>query len=181
MKNDRTSFTGDLFHHQTEGMAYYPVPQDCTEIHIKPRRKMSQQIGWMKKSWKKADTQKIDMFWKWSIWRHNNIIISQIRIRWLRSVTIFGRFGPHRMLTGLGCGGVLDGGIKRPWWRHRLETFSAFLALCEGNPPVTGGFPTQRPETRNWSFLWSTPEQTVEQTIETLVILNAITLHMTSL
>ena len=22
------------------------------------------------------------------------------------------------------------------WWRHQMETFSAFLALCEGNPPV---------------------------------------------
>ena len=26
-------------------------------------------------------------------------------------------------------------------WRHQMETFSAFLSLCEGNPPVTGGFP----------------------------------------
>ena len=24
-----------------------------------------------------------------------------------------------------------------PWWRHQLETFSALLALGEGNPPVT--------------------------------------------
>ena len=27
------------------------------------------------------------------------------------------------------------------WWRHQTETFSALLALCEGNPPVNGGFP----------------------------------------
>ena len=26
-------------------------------------------------------------------------------------------------------------------------TLSAWLALCEGNPPVTGGFPSQRPST----------------------------------
>ena len=26
-----------------------------------------------------------------------------------------------------------------------MKTFSAFMALCEGNPPVTGGFPSQRP------------------------------------
>ena len=26
------------------------------------------------------------------------------------------------------------------WWRHQMETFSALLDLCEGNPPVTGGF-----------------------------------------
>ena len=26
-----------------------------------------------------------------------------------------------------------------------MKTFSALLTLCEGNPPVTGGFPSQRP------------------------------------
>ena len=25
------------------------------------------------------------------------------------------------------------------WWRHQMETFSALLALCEGDPPTTGG------------------------------------------
>ena len=35
------------------------------------------------------------------------------------------------------------------WWRHQMETFSALLALCEGNPPVTDGFPPQRSETRS--------------------------------
>ena len=30
------------------------------------------------------------------------------------------------------------------WWCHQMETPSALLALCEGNPPVTGGFPSQR-------------------------------------
>ena len=37
-----------------------------------------------------------------------------------------------------------------PWWRHQMETFSALLALCAGNSPVTGKFPSQRPVT--WSF-----------------------------
>ena len=36
------------------------------------------------------------------------------------------------------------------WWRHQMETFSALLALCTGNSPVTGEFPEQRPVT--WSF-----------------------------
>ena len=35
-------------------------------------------------------------------------------------------------------------------WRHQMETFSALLALCVGNSPVTGEFPSQRPVT--WSF-----------------------------
>ena len=33
------------------------------------------------------------------------------------------------------------------WWRHQMETFSALLALCAGNSPVTGEFPEQRPVT----------------------------------
>ena len=36
------------------------------------------------------------------------------------------------------------------WWRDQMETFSALLAICAGNSPVTGEFPAQRPVT--WSF-----------------------------
>ena len=36
------------------------------------------------------------------------------------------------------------------WWRHQMETSSASLALCAGNSPVTGEFPTQRPVTRSF-------------------------------
>ena len=36
------------------------------------------------------------------------------------------------------------------WWRHQMETFSTLLAIYEGNSPVYGEFPVQRPET--WSF-----------------------------
>ena len=35
-----------------------------------------------------------------------------------------------------------------------METFSALLALCSGNPPVTGEFPAQRPVTRNFDVLF---------------------------
>ena len=37
-----------------------------------------------------------------------------------------------------------------PWWRHQMETFSVSLALCAGNSPVPGEFPTQRPVTRSF-------------------------------
>ena len=34
-------------------------------------------------------------------------------------------------------------GIGLPtWWRLHMETFSALLALCEGDSPVTGEFPS---------------------------------------
>ena len=35
-------------------------------------------------------------------------------------------------------------------WRHQMETFSALLAICAGNSPVPGEFPTQRPVTRSF-------------------------------
>ena len=33
-------------------------------------------------------------------------------------------------------------------WRHEMGTFSVLPALCEVNPPVTGGFTSQGPVTR---------------------------------
>ena len=41
-----------------------------------------------------------------------------------------------------------------PWWRHQMETFPALLALCEGNPPVTGRFPSQRPVTQSFNVFF---------------------------
>ena len=60
-----------------------------------------------------------------------------------------------------------------------METFSALLALCEGNPPVTGGFPSQRPVTRGIDVSFDLRSN--ERTIETPVIWDAIALIITSL
>ena len=50
------------------------------------------------------------------------------------------------------------------------------------NPPVTDGFPSQRPVMRSFDiFLWSVPEHTVEKTIETPVIWDDIAIIMASL
>ena len=38
------------------------------------------------------------------------------------------------------------------WWRHQMETFSALLAICAGNSPVTSEFPAQRPVTRSFAI-----------------------------
>ena len=40
------------------------------------------------------------------------------------------------------------------WWRHQMETFSALLALCAGNSPVTGEFPAQRPVTHSFDVFF---------------------------
>ena len=40
------------------------------------------------------------------------------------------------------------------WWRHQMEIFSALLAICAGNSPVTGEFPSQRPVTRSFDVFF---------------------------
>ena len=40
------------------------------------------------------------------------------------------------------------------WWRHQMETSSAILALCAGNSPVTGEFPSKRPLTRSFGVFF---------------------------
>ena len=40
------------------------------------------------------------------------------------------------------------------WWRHQMEKFSALLAFCAGNSPVTGEFPSQRPEARSFDVFF---------------------------
>ena len=40
------------------------------------------------------------------------------------------------------------------WWRHQMDTFSALLAICAGNSPVPGEFPTQRPVTRSFDVFF---------------------------
>ena len=41
-----------------------------------------------------------------------------------------------------------------PWWRHQMETFSALLAICAGNSPVSGEFPALRPVTRSFDVFF---------------------------
>ena len=56
-----------------------------------------------------------------------------------------------------------------------METFSALLALCAGNSPVTGEFPAQRPVTRSFDFFYDLRlEKTIENTVVILVIWDAI-------
>ena len=52
-----------------------------------------------------------------------------------------------------------------------METFFALLALCVGNSPVPGEFPSQRPVTRSFDVFF---ELFIEQTIVMLVFWDAI-------
>ena len=51
-------------------------------------------------------------------------------------------------------GWPVSGQQSRSRWRHQIETFSALLALCVGNSPVTGEFPTQMPVTRSFDVFF---------------------------
>ena len=59
------------------------------------------------------------------------------RVMW--SVDVFFVFSPNKPFT---------------WWRHQMETFSALLAICAGNSPVAGEFPTQRPVTQSFDVFF---------------------------
>ena len=49
---------------------------------------------------------------------------------------------------------VISSDMVVSWWRHQMETFSALLAICAGNSPVTGEFPAQRPVTRSFDVFF---------------------------
>ena len=62
----------------------------------------------------------------------------------------------NRVITALDCmypfyaANISNLPLAQTWWRHQMETFSALLAICAGNSPVPGEFPTQRPVTRSF-------------------------------
>ena len=55
---------------------------------------------------------------------------------------------PRCMLTSK----LMD--CRSTWWRHQMETFSALLAICAGNSPVSGEFPAHRPVTRSFDVFF---------------------------
>ena len=60
-----------------------------------------------------------------------------------------------------------------------MEIFSASLAICAGNSPVTGEFPTQRPVTQSFDVYFDLrPKERLRMV--RLVIWDAISLIMTS-
>ena len=50
--------------------------------------------------------------------------------------------------------GIIAAEPSVTWWRHQMELFSALLAICVGNSPVTGEFPTKRPVTRSFDVFF---------------------------
>ena len=59
-----------------------------------------------------------------------------------------------RQRSGSSLAQVMACCLIAPWWRHQMETFSALLAICVGNPSTKAS----DMELWNWCFLWSLPE-----------------------
>ena len=77
--------------------------------------------------------------------------------------------------------GMFDHTLFLTWWRHQMETFSALLAICAGNSPATGEFPTQRPVTRSFDVFFDLRLSKRLRKMVRLEIWDAIALIMTSL
>ena len=56
--------------------------------------------------------------------------------------------------TSVHISSALNTSVHFTWWRHQIEIFSALLALCAGNSPVSGEFPAQRPVTRSFDVFF---------------------------
>ena len=62
-----------------------------------------------------------------------------------------------------------------------METFSALLALCEGNSPVNGEIPSQRPVSRSFDIFFDLCLNKRLNKHEVMVIWDAIAPIVTSL
>ena len=93
-------------------------------------------------SWSSADRRCSNY-----IWVINNLIAYK-GATYIRDLTVYPIW--------YACGFVVSGFVAYilSWWCHQMETFSTLLALCEGNPPVTGGFPSQRPVTQSFDVFF---------------------------
>ena len=94
---------------------------------------------------------------------------------------------PRPLRPHMACGhdeeaAVICSKLTAPWWRHQMETFSALPALCVGNSPVIGEFPSQTLVTRSFDAIFDLRlnKRLTKQSLR-LVIWDAIAVIMTSL
>ena len=64
----------------------------------------------------------------------------------------------HDVIANIHCRMLADAAAVvywvQPWWRHQMVTFSALLALCAGNSPLPGEFPSKKPVTRSFDVFF---------------------------
>ena len=84
----------------------------------------------------------INSVWLYTIYPKNYTHEVRLAVAWCCSI-----LPKSLMVTSLALG-------TTTWWRHQMETISALLALCKGNSPVTGEFPSQRPMMRKFDIFY---------------------------
>ena len=87
-----------------------------------------------------------DLLFVFHVWvfRHDSFLVHVIPITLLRMNLYNFQCFSFITITNSYSGALC------PWWHNQMETLAVLLTLCEGNPPVTSGFTSQRPVT--WSF-----------------------------
>ena len=103
-----------------------------------------QGFGWSEEIW---GDLKIAISWKFKITSKSP---SFQWVRTTQSSSSITRLSKSAHITAKSKGGIDQ---------NDTESFPALLIPYVGNPPVTGGFPSQRTCIGLWCFLWCTPEQ----------------------
>ena len=91
--------------------------------------------------WAKATARRDEKYLSFGIW-------------WVLCLRIYGMctfYNSSVHWTGT-CSEAIWNWSLHIWWRHQMETFSALLAICAVNSPVTGEFPAQSSVTRNFDI-----------------------------
>ena len=109
---------------------------------------------------KRCETQWTTVSVVSSVWRHVSFVVSDHRqlhhsFNILSRITTWAARMAHSFLMcPLERASVEERVSMSSWWRHQMETFSALLAFCAGNSPVTSNFPSQRPVTRSFDVFF---------------------------
>ena len=108
-----------------------------------------------------------DLVMLWPGWRFTNFFSIAIQIWW--KCSLCSHLDSNNMIAtnfahGTACTkfrsdlvaieGITTSSAFESWWRHQMETYSALLATCVGNSPVTGELPSQRPVTRSFDVFF---------------------------
>ena len=101
------------------------------------------------------DTSQVVIF-MWPTWGPPGADRTQVGPMWVTWTLLSGMrktYISHFVIRYIRLTSVVSQDFER---YHQMETLSALLALCEGNPSATGGFPKWRPLAQSfWYFLWS--------------------------
>ena len=92
------------------------------------------------------DEDEASRTWETLIWIYMAELLARWTQQWM-ATPVRNWYPAHEAIS-------INNNSHDSWWRHQMETFSALLAICAGNSPVTDEFPTQRPVTRSFDVFF---------------------------